>query len=536
MSFIARLGTDVIAVETGATTPLTVEIVNRSDESDQFELVIEGLDPDWTAVPVPVVTIEGRETQQEKVFFKPPRVSDSSAGNYPFVLKVRSLTSGESRNVQGVLSVKPYDHLSLEINPKKGVLSPAKKLNRFDANLVNLGNTEHTVQLFGSDPEEACAFEFDQQQVTLGPGQQRTVRVTVNPTGNRVPTSSRLYGFTISARSLESPSVGAIAQAQLEQRPLLSLGAVVFAAIVVVLAALWIAFIPKPPTLELNVDKTTVDRGQPVVISWRAGADATSVRIRAQGQTIYEGAERNGNVTFVANPPPGQSTVEVSGYSDRDGKESPTRRQVIQVTEPPVIQPPTIETFDVEPKTAEFGGKVLVSYLVHNASEVQLQPMGKSLPVLNDQQNQLEVEIDSMDLKTLTLVATNSKGQSARKEIKIRVVKASKAKILAFTADPPKLPTPSGSVVVSWQANDLAVRTELKVGDQVYAVNPKDSRTLMINAATKVTLTCFDNEGVPDTRTLTIGVTPPPPPSTGTDIPSTGPETTTTTTGGPSNP
>src|SRR5258708_4913693 len=142
MSFLARLATDLITVEAGATTPTSIEIINRDDAADQFELSIEGLDPEWTAVPVPVVSIEARETQEEKLFFKPPRVSESSAGNYPFVLRIRSLTSGEARTVQGVLTVKPYNHLSIELSPKKGYVSPVAHHNTFEATLVNLGNTE----------------------------------------------------------------------------------------------------------------------------------------------------------------------------------------------------------------------------------------------------------------------------------------------------------------------------------------------------------------------------------------------------------
>src|SRR5579862_3600243 len=156
MSFLARLGSDLITVEAGATTPLSIELINRGDAADQFELSIEGLDPEWTAVPVPVVTLKEHETQEEKIFFKPPRVSESSSGNYPFVLRVRSLNSGDARTVQGVLTVKPFNHLSVELSPKKGYVSPVTHHNTFDVTLVNLGNTEHTVQLFGSDPEEAC--------------------------------------------------------------------------------------------------------------------------------------------------------------------------------------------------------------------------------------------------------------------------------------------------------------------------------------------------------------------------------------------
>src|SRR5687767_7323825 len=99
MSFTARLESDLISVEAGATVPVSLEVGSGSETVDKFEVEIEGLDPEWTAVPVPVFSVQPGEPHSEKVFFKPPRASESLAGNYPFVIKIRSLETGESRTV-----------------------------------------------------------------------------------------------------------------------------------------------------------------------------------------------------------------------------------------------------------------------------------------------------------------------------------------------------------------------------------------------------------------------------------------------------
>jgi uncharacterized membrane protein len=127
MSFAVRLSTDLVSVEAGATMPLTIEVVNRAEDADRFELEVEGLDPEWTAVPVPTFLIGGGETASEKVFFRPPRTPESLAGNYPFVVKVRSLSSGEQRTTQGVLQIQAYHHISAEISPKKGVVAAFRR-------------------------------------------------------------------------------------------------------------------------------------------------------------------------------------------------------------------------------------------------------------------------------------------------------------------------------------------------------------------------------------------------------------------------
>ncbi|RYG43803.1 hypothetical protein EON79_16275, partial [bacterium] len=124
MSFRLSLDQDVVPVEPGATAPLTVTVIGDPASADRYELDIEGVDPEWKAIPVPIFVTEPGEVRSEKVFFKPSRASESGAGNYPFVVRVRSLESGESRTAQGILQVTPFYHLSAELSPKKGYFSP----------------------------------------------------------------------------------------------------------------------------------------------------------------------------------------------------------------------------------------------------------------------------------------------------------------------------------------------------------------------------------------------------------------------------
>ena len=159
----------MVVVEPGATAPLTIEVENIGSTEDQVEVSVEGVDAEWIAIPVPVVTLKPGEKQAVKIFFKPPRVSESTAGNFPFVARVRSLNDGDLRSAQGVLTIKPYHNLTLEVNPKKGFVTPTKRQNVFTLTIMNMGNSEHMIQLTADDPDEVCAFEFDEDQVTVAP-------------------------------------------------------------------------------------------------------------------------------------------------------------------------------------------------------------------------------------------------------------------------------------------------------------------------------------------------------------------------------
>jgi hypothetical protein len=114
---------------------------------------------------------------------------------------------------------------------------------------MNLGNTEHTLQLTGADPEEECQFDFASEQVTVGPGQQKTVEVSVTAGRPGLVSAGKLYGFSITGRSLQSTSVFATTQGQLEVRPLLSVGSLLTIMILVASIGVWIAFRPQPPTI-----------------------------------------------------------------------------------------------------------------------------------------------------------------------------------------------------------------------------------------------------------------------------------------------
>src|SRR2546423_2958054 len=267
MSFSIQLSSALIPLEAGDNTPVNLQVSNRGEEADRFEVGIEGLDPEWTAIPVALFSVGAGETQSSDLFLKPPRASESLAGNYPFVVKVRSVNSGEARSAQGVLQIKPYNHLSMEIVPKKGSVSPVRSTEIFHASIMNLGNTEQTLQIYGSDPEDAFAFEFGQEQVTVGPGQQKEVEIRAMPTSSRPFSSPKLYVFTISVRSIQSPSLVASSQAQIEQKPMITPTSLAVAALLVLVAFFWFLSRPQPPKVDaLSVDPPVANQGDLVTV------------------------------------------------------------------------------------------------------------------------------------------------------------------------------------------------------------------------------------------------------------------------------
>jgi hypothetical protein len=504
MSFSIQLTPDLAQVEPGSTTPVSVVIANRGSAQDRFEMEIEGVDPEWKAVPVPVFTVDAGEEHTEKVFFKPRRTSESLSGNYPFVVRVRSLESGEQRTIQGVLHVKPYHHLTMEISPKKGFVRPARKQNTFYVTIVNLGNTEHTVQLVGSDPEDSCTYDFEHEQVTVAPGQQREVEIYANPSNPRLFSGSKLIGFTITGRSQDVPTVVTSAQAQLEHRSLLSPTTLITALVALVLLGAWWLMMPKPPSLTLSIDRFQVTQGEEVTVTWSAER-ARQVTIRLGEEVLYDGPSLSGSRPVMLTQ---SGTVTFRGTAIRDGKEVV---QSIQLTVDPAefVPAPQIVLLQASPERVRLGESFVLRYRFNDSVErAILTPRNIDLDL---RVNEIEVTPARDGTQPYTVVATNRAGQSVQRTVQVQVVDESDARIPVLRATPESIQGPDDRVRIEWFITG-AVRAELAYGTQTMTISNEGSMDFAVTERTVFAITAYDNRARPVTRRITVEYLPPPPP------------------------
>jgi len=515
MSFSVGLPSDFVQVEAGATTPFNIEIANRTDQQDQFELSVEGLDPEWIAVPVPMFTVAARDSAIEKVFLKPPRLSESLAGTYPFVIRLRSLESGEAKTAQAVLEIKPYHHISIEVTPKRGTVSAFSKLCTFSVTVMNLGNSEHTLQLFASDPEDECAFEFEPDRITLGPGQQRDVALVSSATRRPLLANPRLNSFSATARSANAPSVVGSAQAQLEQRALISPGTLVFLLLLILLISTWLYFMPKPPAVsQLTITKSRLMVGETATVHWNAD-NATSVEITANGRPVDGVSGVTGSTTFTPTLP-GDYTIDAVA---RKG-DSRSEKRILHVTveEAPIMPAAKIVEFKITPKSVSVGEVVNVRYKLNDFTvRATLSPPGVDLDI---KANDKELEMQRAGKIDYTLIAYNRDGKDVRQTISVIVTEG--PRIVDFKADRSRVEMPGETVRISWQLNK-AIRATLDDGSGSTPMNlePPSSGTteVVITKTTTFTLVGYDANGKTSTKKFVVELKPadvsPTPSSTG---------------------
>lgn len=507
MSFSVQVTPDLIPLEPGATTPVSIVVINKGEEPDKYELEIEGVDPEWTAVPVPVFGAEPGETHTERVFFKPARSSESLAGNYPFVVRIRSLISGEAKTVQAVIEVKPFNHVTMEITPKKGSFSAWKKRNTFTAVLVNLGNTEHTMCLLGSDPEDSCAYEFDTEQITLAAGQQKEVEFVATPTSKPFFAGGRLIGFSVTARGVDKPSVATSAQAQLEHRPFITPTGLILTFIVALIIFLWLLMKPQPlQIVSFSVTPASPVKGQTVNVSWTT-SQAQHVKVMAGTEVLADGADNNGRVPY---PIAAAGTIDFKIIATKDGADK-VQDVLVTVKDVPADPEPTIDALAAKPTRVKLGSTFELDYtLGPSVTKATLEPNNLQLDTTL---SRIDVTTNKLGDQEYTVVASNKDGKTVSRTVKVSVYEESDATIIAFSPSNTSVPLSVGRVTLSWQVSG-AVRVELSSSTgTTQQVDPSTSMDIPLTAKTTFTLTAYDSKGRKASQSRVVDVVPDAPPT-----------------------
>jgi hypothetical protein len=526
MSFSLRLNQDLISVEPGSAQALAVEISHKGDEAELYELAIEGIDPSWVAIPVPSFEIEPHGVRTEKLLVRMQRETENRAGTYPFVVKVRSLATGESKVEQVLLEIRPYHNINIDIQPKKSMVTPLKPMTKFEVTLMNLGNQLENVQLYATDLDDACVFDLDQDRVTLAPGAQKIVTLDAGTSKKNWITTMRLHGFTVTARSTEVTGLMSSSQAQLEQRAAASPGAVVGVVFAALLVAAWVYAFPKPPHLDdLIVDKKVILEGESARVDWKT-KNAAYIEILVNGEVVKKSFDERG-FTLLEKLAPGE--YRIVGRAMEGSKKSELTR-TLKVDAKPDVPAPEIDAFTVSPERIPLGDTVKIRYkLGANVVKATLQPMGQTLDPNTESIDFMPTQPGSLEF---TLIVENTEGETESSKRTITVYKESKAKIISFRSEKLKIEAEQ-SVKLDWQASN-AVRAEINDGATTKDVeNGVGSILVSPTKTTTYTLTVYDSDGEKSVKRVTVQVTPKPkvepdpapddPATTPTDPPTTNP-------------
>jgi hypothetical protein len=540
-----------VVIEPGGVAKLVVTMTNRQETPDRLLVEVEGIDIEWYNIPMSAVNVAPGVQAEARINFKVTRNSENRAGSYPFVVRVQAMETGEVGFAQAMLVVKPFDSLQVELQPKRAVATFLHPLNDFEVTVANLGNAEETLDLHASDPDDECAYEFDVDRVTLKPGQAETVLLAARPKSSAWAGGSRLYTFSISARSVEDSYVSGKAQGLLERRPLINPLLGIFLLLLAFGSVGYYGYREshQPPVpvklVAFTATPTSALPGQTITLSWNVQGDHPTLTLKhtigKDGNDVFDSPPvgRSGNLPAVIDRSAvGQKiyyTLQVSG----PGGKSESRTLSIDVSRPPALPKPVIRSFTADTTEVHQGESVTLSWSAKGAVKYILDPGNIQLNMLDESQTVTPnpQSLDQPVTYRLRAVGGDPDAAPAEKKLAIQVVPktASIAVVDRFVVSPKQV----------YIGDRVHLRWSVRRAQSVSIVDPQSGTTLgsglsssgslevTVSQPTTFTLTAQDNLNNAVTQHLTVTpqvrpVAPPPEPNVpqpnapGTNVPQDG--------------
>jgi hypothetical protein len=529
---VVTLSEPDVVIEPGNVARLQVTMVNRQETPDRLLLEVEGIDIEWYNIPVAAVNVAPGAQIEERINFKVARSSENRAGSYPFVVRVQAMETGEVGFAQAMLVVKPFDSLQVELSPKRAVATFFRPLNDFDVTVANLGNAEETLELHANDPDDECAYEFDLDRIRLKPGQAETVPLAARPKSAAWIGGSRLYGFSVSARSVDDAYISAKTQGQIEKHALISPMLGIFLLLLGFGSGAYLFFRPVPPNpvrlTDFSATPPTVTAGDKVTLTWNVQGDRPTFtlkhRIGKDGVDVYDDPPKQptGNISAPIEVTDKSETIYYT-LAVTGPVNGPVEKTVaVTVIPAPVPPPPVIHKFNAEPSVVHVGEPVTLTWEASGQSKFVLDP--GDLQFSQIVQSQIVTPNpqtpDQKMVYTLRAFGDDKRAKSAEKSVTVQVVSPDTcvAAISGFKAIPPQVYI-GDKVRLRWsvvRARNIHIETDK--GEQV-APGLQSSGSIEVPVTTKTTfiLTAADNLGKTISRSLTVNATErpaPPPPTT----------------------
>jgi len=180
---LLNLDAGVARVPAGGLGALRGTIRNQSGVVDNYEFRVTGLPADWAGPPptaylVPFGAGDGSE-QDFELALTPPRAPEALAQPWPFTLEAVSRNSGAvAARVAATLIVEPFEELAARTHPQR---RRGRRRGTYALEVANLGNAPATVELAGSDTDDACDVRIDPPALQIEPGRRATAQVRVAP-------------------------------------------------------------------------------------------------------------------------------------------------------------------------------------------------------------------------------------------------------------------------------------------------------------------------------------------------------------------
>lgn len=361
---------------------MTVTVRNPGTivEGYRIEVVGEGAS-EWADVLPPEVSVYPQQEATAVIVFSPPGGTGAPGGTWPFGILVKSTEDADASAVaEGDLEIGKVFGLQAKLLP---VNSSGRWNGRHVIQITNWGNSQVTLKLSATDADQALGFMIRPETVELPLGGTATARLwaktkapTLRGTPTRIPftvTGERQgapppqapptpYGTT-----LDRPTV----DGAFNQKPILTKGSVMAAALVLLLAGALLAWVltrekpteatfqelgpPDPPT-EVTVDPLGPES---VRISWTEAPEVSGYvisQVAEDGKRTKAGEAVGTDTATVIEKLTPATTVCFVIESKRDALTSPPSAKACGKTAEVAASPSPSDGGSGSPSPAQSGG------------------------------------------------------------------------------------------------------------------------------------------------------------------------------------
>ncbi len=446
-----------LTLNPGQPVVLRVTLANLGETVDHFRIEVEGAPEHWVKGPEqPTQLYPGSQTAVPLTVLA-PREAASRAGVYHIRIRAHSKDrSWEYGSASGVWTVLPFEAAQLTLKPAR---VRSRKQGRFQATLLNLGNTPVDYALQTEDDERAIQFTVDQPALRAEPGERADATVTA-ARPRRWIGSPQTFGFKVSATPL-GKGVPQLAAGQFVHQALIPpwLPPV---AILVLLALAFMLFrwITRPPVIEMvMLEPTSPLVGQPVTVRWKT-LHAVKVVFLPLG-TEVDASE--GEYPFEEGFLDPITLTLVARNRFNKTAEKPLQ---LAVTEGDAEEP-VIDEWTISSDHIARGDPVFLRWRVRNAESVMIQPFGTETP-------EGERQDVPQQTKVYTLVATN-RGKMVQRSLEV-VVSENPPEVTRFTVEPnAMLQGEQSTVRLRWETRGA---TTVSIEPGIGSVGPRGSREI----------------------------------------------------------
>ena len=199
-------------IAAGSPTTATVSIQNRGNVVDELTISVLDLPAAWVKVSRPSLSLVPNARDEVTIVIQPPRTAEAAAKEYAFSVAVVSRETSREVRALGKVTVLPFEGFKI-------TLDPVRATRDFKVTAENSGNVPIAFAYAGVQDDNALDFQFEEDQITLEPGQRKEVRVQVVAKSKKMLGDAQITPFRIEARPKSSSVQKAAADGQLRVQP-----------------------------------------------------------------------------------------------------------------------------------------------------------------------------------------------------------------------------------------------------------------------------------------------------------------------------